>query len=765
MEKERQDQAEHSICKNTILSILISGISYLYPILSFAYIARVLHPEGVGRASFASSVAGYFVMFTGLGMPIYGLRASAAKKRFPLERSWFVAEMLLVRLLSGIAVWVVFRLTDRLFWMGETGEDHSLLMIYGLGVLGAIPECSWFYKGMEDYRTLAWTSAMGRLCGLAALFVAVQDASDLNKYAWISVLIPFVISCVELVVADRKWNLRILSCLGELFRPAAVWDTVRKHIRPLMLFMLMSCAVTVYTHTDAVMLGLMQSKQVVGLYSCAAKIKSMLPVLTGALWAAALPKSAELWRNQEKTAFRDLAEKSFHVIYMVMLPLTVYFFLFAEPWTVLISGVEYIDAVWTMRLLLLAVIPIGFSNIIGGQMLIPMGKEKQLFQAEVVGAISNIVLNALLIPALSAAGAAVATTVSEVLVTAIALFAARKMTQFRVFQPRNLLYSLAGCVVAGLAAFGATRALPLPLSWKGPLSFVIYALLFALVMLLFHDALYFDLWEPFKGWLRRVLPARMKAWLRELIYQMNAIRYRVQMILFPAQMKRYCPCCGMRFRTFVAGAYLKHPELYDPARYRNVQQEVICPVCGALPRHRILANWCDAHREELQSRKILYFAPERGMMQWMKRNGITCTTADLCNPADLRIDIQATGLPEASWDVVICNHVLEHVDDFRLALKELYRILRPGGRLICSFPMDPKVELVCEEVNELSPEERIRRFGQYDHKRVFGMHADQLLAEAGFTVDVISGKACPQDILPVIGPGDYDMNCLFDCRK
>ncbi len=762
---ERQDQVEHSIRKNTILSIFISGIGYLYPLLTFVYIARILHPEGLGRVSFASSIAAYFVMFTGLGMPIYGLRSSAAKKRLPQERSRFVAEMLLMRLLSGLAVWIVFLLADRLFLMSRTGEDHHLLMIYGMGVLAAIPECSWLYQGMEDYHTLAWTSTIGRLGGLIALFTAVRTASDINKYAWISVLIPFVISGVELVVADRKWDLRILAQLRALFRPAEVCETVRKHIRPLMLFMLMSCAVTVYSHTDAVMLGWMQSKQAVGLYSCAAKIKSVLPVLTGALWAAALPKSAELWRNQEKTAFRDLAEKSFHVIYMVMLPLTVYFFLFAEPWTLLIAGDDYLEAVRTMRLLLLAVIPIGFSNIIGGQMLIPMGKEKKLFQAEVVGAVSNIMMNAFLIPVLSSAGAAIATTVSEVLVTAIAMLAALKTVQFRIFQPRNLLYSSVGCIVAGLAALGTVRVLPLPLIWKGLLSFVVFALLFTLVMLLFHDSLYNDLLESMKRLLRKVLPVKLRARIRGLIYQTDAIRFRVQMMLFPAQMKLYCPCCGMRFRAFAAGEFLKHPESFDPARYRNVQQEVICPLCGALPRHRILANWCDAHREELQTRKILYFAPEHGMMQWMKRNGITCTTADLCNPADLRINIQETGLPEASWDVVICNHVLEHVDDFRLALKELYRILRPGGRLICSFPMDPNVELVWEETGELPPEERIRRFGQYDHKRVFGMHADQLLAEVGFEVDIISGEACPQDILPVIGPGDYDMNCLFDCKK
>jgi SAM-dependent methyltransferase len=154
------------------------------------------------------------------------------------------------------------------------------------------------------------------------------------------------------------------------------------------------------------------------------------------------------------------------------------------------------------------------------------------------------------------------------------------------------------------------------------------------------------------------------------------------------------------------------------------------------------------------------------MTLWLNRNGIACTTADLeRTDTDMKIDIENTGIPEASYDVIIANHVLEHVDDFHKALKEMYRILRPKGCFICSFPMDPKVELLDEETEPLSPEERRLRFGQNDHKRVFGIKADRFLTEAGFEVEMIKGEYYPEEILPVIGPADYDMNILFCCWK
>ena len=79
--------------------------------------------------------------------------------------------------------------------------------------------------------------------------------------------------------------------------------------------------------------------------------------------------------------------------------------------------------------------------------------------------------------------------------------------------------------------------------------------------------------------------------------------------------------------------------------------------------------------------------------------------------------------------------------------------------------MDPNVESLEEDPSVQTEEERIRRFGQSDHLRVFGMNADRFLSEAGFEVERIEGKDCPEEILPVVGPADYDMNLLFRCVK
>ena len=247
---------------------------------------------------------------------------------------------------------------------------------------------------------------------------------------------------------------------------------------------------------------------------------------------------------------------------------------------------------------------------------------------------------------------------------------------------------------------------------------------------------------------------------RALMYQ----KCKMQMNMSASSMKYYCPCCGLKVKNFTEGDYKGLPDFYDLSLFENVRQDILCPACGSLPRHRILASWCEAHKEQMENKKILYFAPERGMVTWLKANKISFTTADLFDEfTDLRLDIQATGLPDDSYDVIICNHVLEHVDDYMKALAEVRRVLRHDGIFICSFPISPDVEYVDEDPSVTDEPGRLKRYGQSDHVRLFGMKADSFIEKAGFRVEAINGDDYPDDIVPVTGPCSYDINRLFLC--
>ncbi len=194
---------------------------------------------------------------------------------------------------------------------------------------------------------------------------------------------------------------------------------------------------------------------------------------------------------------------------------------------------------------------------------------------------------------------------------------------------------------------------------------------------------------------------------------------------------RECPICGTRRRRFL------------PYGYVSSRPDALCPTCLSLERHRLL--WLYLTRETDLFRhpaRILHIAPEVCLMKRLRRCAADYTTADLESPlADLHFDVQRIPLPDAFCDVLICNHLLEHVADDRQAMREFYRILRPGGWGVLLSPVDRSRAVTFEDDSITDPAERTRIFGQYDHRRIYGRDYGDRLREAGFEVEEIDYAA------------------------
>lgn len=230
---------------------------------------------------------------------------------------------------------------------------------------------------------------------------------------------------------------------------------------------------------------------------------------------------------------------------------------------------------------------------------------------------------------------------------------------------------------------------------------------------------------------------------------------------------KYCPCCDCYVKGMVYNKYHWDSKIFNPSLYLPEKRKTECPNCGAYPRHRLLMWYFKEHVRELKnSNGILYFACERVVKGWLADNGIKYVTADLYAPADLKLDMEDTGLDGDAYDYIVCNHVLEHVNDFKRALKEIYRILAPNGTFICSFPILDSLETYIEASEKnLTDEEKIEQFGQRDHLRIFGRDSKEILQRIGFEVETYDKENCPENIVLEDGPGRYDKTLLFICRK
>ncbi len=185
-----------------------------------------------------------------------------------------------------------------------------------------------------------------------------------------------------------------------------------------------------------------------------------------------------------------------------------------------------------------------------------------------------------------------------------------------------------------------------------------------------------------------------------------------------------CTVCGSKFRKFLP--------------YGRVGRDnALCPNCLALERHRLMNLYLERKTNFFKENlKVLHVAPEYCFIdRFEQMKNLDYITADIESPlAKIKMDIHQVPFADNTFDVAICNHVMEHVDDDIKAMSELHRVLKPGGWAIIQSPQDFTRATTLEDPTITDPRERERIFWQNDHVRLFGRDYGQRLQKGGFSV-------------------------------
>jgi predicted SAM-dependent methyltransferase len=206
------------------------------------------------------------------------------------------------------------------------------------------------------------------------------------------------------------------------------------------------------------------------------------------------------------------------------------------------------------------------------------------------------------------------------------------------------------------------------------------------------------------------------------------------------------PIDGKSFRMFL------------PYGYGNQRNNVLSPSSLSLERHRLL--WLYLQNEtdffiSKEKKKILHFAPEQAFYKLFRnQKNLDYTTTDLLSPlADVKADICNLPFQDNQYDVILCNHVLEHIPDDTKAMQELYRVLKPGGMSILQIPQDLTRKTTFTDDTIIDQKERAKIFGQYDHVRIYGRDYFDKLRSIGF-------KVIEEDYTSKIAPELVKKYCL-----
>jgi SAM-dependent methyltransferase len=202
---------------------------------------------------------------------------------------------------------------------------------------------------------------------------------------------------------------------------------------------------------------------------------------------------------------------------------------------------------------------------------------------------------------------------------------------------------------------------------------------------------------------------------------------------------RQCPLCGLRFRKFVPDPGEPSPVFQEHHIVGGgAFDEARCPYCDSSERERHVYLYLrDATTVLNDQVRVLHVAPERNVQRLLrKRPNVRYLSADLNSPrAQMRLDLTVLPFRNDAFDVVICNHVLEHIPPVRLAMDEIHRVLRPGGWAMLQVPIATTLTNTAEDPAVKSPKDRLRLYGQQDHVRLYGVDYPDRLAQAGFDVE------------------------------
>jgi O-antigen/teichoic acid export membrane protein len=392
-------------------------------------------PEGLGKVNFAQSIVSYFVMLAGLGVGTHGIRECAKVRNDRNELSKLASELFTINVVSTIIAYLLFLVA--LFAVLKFETYRKLLCVSSATILFSTLGIEWLYGALEEYRYITVRSIAFQFVSLVLLFILVKTEEDYIRYAGISVLSSAGSNILNFIHARKFIELRIT------FKK----DLIR-HLKPILILFSMALTVSVYTTLDTTMIGFIAGDSSVGIYTTATKlVKITLSMITAAS-VVLLPRLSYYVEQGNFERFLGLIQSGFNFLLCLSIPAGLGLCLLSKPLVLLFSGANYIPAIPVMQIMTPIILTIAIGNLVGIQLLMPLGKERLTLFSVMGGAVTNFSLNLVLIPALGAFGAGIATVCAETIVTMILLILVREYLNFKEILINLLQVAIASICMA-----------------------------------------------------------------------------------------------------------------------------------------------------------------------------------------------------------------------------------------------------------------------------------------------------------------------------
>lgn len=400
MAKDGRDNS--GINKNAIFNTIKSAFSIIYPLIAFPYISRVLMTDNVGKVNFGSSVVSYFSLIASLGVTTYAVR-ECSKVRDDKERLGRTAgEILSINLVSTAVAYLAL---IAVLVFAEPLENYRLLIcIQSASILFTTLGADWLNTAMEDFRFITIRTVSMQIVSLLLMFLFVRRQEDYIIFAAISVVASSGANVINIFYRRRYCRTRITRKMD-----------LKRHLPPIMLLFSLILSQTIYTNSDMTILGLVKGDRQVGLYSTSVKIYNLVNTMVASIAWVVMPQLSAGFARKDYKEVNRLLKYSMNFILVLGIPCVCGIEIIAPHLIHVVAGGAYIDAALSLRILGVSLMCSFIGGWIGNMTMLPSGKEKICLWSSIVSALTNIVLNLILIPKWGLNAAAFTTALAELI--------------------------------------------------------------------------------------------------------------------------------------------------------------------------------------------------------------------------------------------------------------------------------------------------------------------------------------------------------------
>lgn len=475
----------NSVKINYLFNLINSGSQLLFPLITFPYASRIMLADGIGHVSFFQSIISYISLFTCLGIPMYAIREVAKVRNNAVEMTRTTVEILLLHAFLSILGYVVVAVIC--MTVTQVQADIPLFLLLSTTIFFTAIGCEWFYQGIEDFKYVAVRGVLVKLISVVLLFFLVKTKEDILWYGAYSVLG---------ILGGNIFN--FIRLRKYLSRDVIDFRTLHplKHLKPALHVFALNVIISIYIQMNNVLLGFMKDAEAVGYFTAATKLMVMAMSILGSLGNVMMPHISNLIAVGRMDESKALIQKSYDLVLALAMPLTVGLIFTSPSAILLLSGMDFIPAILISQIVAFNILMVGLSGVMGIQVLYPLGKINIVILSTFIGAITNVLLNILLVPRYGHNGTAIAYMLAEAAVTISMFFIGHKYIPVQFLKKQHLHY-IGGCIVMG----GCLHFISLfDLSYINTLIAMISVggMVYVIVLLLLKDSIGKTIWETMR---------------------------------------------------------------------------------------------------------------------------------------------------------------------------------------------------------------------------------------------------------------------------